>query len=231
MKYDLRKYYDGLLNSELFTGLDRENLRAVLELTHARLKNLKKNEIIYHYGDDVREVGIVLDGFVVAEANNAEGEKTNLSMVMPGEEFGAFLILSGETRSTMQVYAGARSVVVFLDMTALVQETSHSPEALKVMDNLLHSFAKKLLDRHRRLHIYGQKRIRSRVRMHLLMLDRVGDEVLVPMSRTEWADYLGVDRTALARELGRMRDEGLISLDKRRVRLLDKAFFNLPEVE
>ena len=35
-------------------------------------------------------------------------------------------------------------------------------------------------------------------------------EVIVPFSRGELADFLGVDRSALSRELGRMADEGLI---------------------
>ena len=35
-----------------------------------------------------------------------------------------------------------------------------------------------------------------------------------PMGRLELADYLCVDRSALTRELGRMQEEGLVSVDK-----------------
>lgn len=42
-------------------------------------------------------------------------------------------------------------------------------------------------------------------------------EFLVP--RTQLADYLCADRTAVARELAHMKDEGLIEIDQQRVTL------------
>ena len=60
-----------------------------------------------------------------------------------------------------------------------------------------------------------------------MSLPRTGDEVTLPVNRTELAASLGVDRAALARELARMRDEGLIAVNRRRVCLLDKDFFRL----
>ena len=43
----------------------------------------------------------------------------------------------------------------------------------------------------------------------------------VPMGRTELAEYLCTDRSAMTRELSRMREEGLIDFDKRTFTLLD----------
>ena len=36
----------------------------------------------------------------------------------------------------------------------------------------------------------------------------------IPFDRQQLADYLGVDRSALSKELGRMRDEGLLETRK-----------------
>ena len=41
------------------------------------------------------------------------------------------------------------------------------------------------------------------------------------MGRTELAEYLCTDRSAMTRELSRMREEGLIDFDKRTFTLLD----------
>ena len=60
-----------------------------------------------------------------------------------------------------------------------------------------------------------------------MSLPSVDGEVTLPMNRTALAAYLGVDRTALAREVTRMQEEGLISVNKRRVRLLDREFFQM----
>ena len=42
----------------------------------------------------------------------------------------------------------------------------------------------------------------------------------IPLGRTELAEYLGVDRSALTRELAKMRDDGLIDYDKNCFRIL-----------
>ncbi len=36
----------------------------------------------------------------------------------------------------------------------------------------------------------------------------------IPFSRNEMADFLCVDRSSMSRELGKMRDEGLLSFNK-----------------
>ena len=38
--------------------------------------------------------------------------------------------------------------------------------------------------------------------------------VITPLSRTQLADYLSVNRSAMTRELSKMRDEGIIDFDR-----------------
>ena len=44
----------------------------------------------------------------------------------------------------------------------------------------------------------------------------------IPLGRTELAEYLCVDRSALTRELVKMRDDGLIDYDKNCFRILEQ---------
>ena len=46
----------------------------------------------------------------------------------------------------------------------------------------------------------------------------------LPYSRTGLADFLCVDRSALSRELCRMRDEGVLDFSGSKLRLLDPDF-------
>ena len=55
---------------------------------------------------------------------------------------------------------------------------------------------------------------------YLSTAGRQGDELVLPFNRQQLADYLNVDRSALSRELGRMRDDGLLTFHKNRFRLL-----------
>ncbi len=44
---------------------------------------------------------------------------------------------------------------------------------------------------------------------------------MLPHNREQMAEALNVSRTALSRELGRLRDEGIIEINGRHVTLLD----------
>lgn len=45
--------------------------------------------------------------------------------------------------------------------------------------------------------------------------------IILPHNRQEMADVLNVSRTSLSRELGRLQDESIITLEGKKVTLLD----------
>ena len=57
---------------------------------------------------------------------------------------------------------------------------------------------------------------------YLSMLARRQNSAVVtsPLGRTDLADFLGADRSALTRELGRMQKDGLLRYDKNTFELL-----------
>jgi CRP-like cAMP-binding protein len=60
--------------------------------------------------------------------------------------------------------------------------------------------------------------------MNIWRSSRTGETLfMLPLKRNELADFLGVSRPAVSRELGRMRDEGLIEFYKSSVRILGLA--------
>ena len=225
MRQDILHYRNILSQCGFFDGLDGEALSRALDGLRARLAHFEKGQTIYRPGDTVRDSAILLEGMVMVETNDAEGEKTALNLMRVGDEFGAYLAVSGNKRSPMRVWAGSDCVILMLEISALRQMDRTSDITWTLYDNLLKVIAGRCVDLYNRVQIYGKKRIRSRIRMYLMSLEARDREVELPVNRTALAAYLGVDRTALARELTRMQEEGIISVSKRRVRLLNPDFF------
>ena len=225
MKQDMMRYQETLTRSNLFRGMTGDALSGALEALGARVAHFEKGETIYRQGDAVYESAVVLEGMVVIEAEDIEGDRTNVNMLYPGEEFGACLVISGRMRSPLRVYAGRECVVLMADIMRLPHMEVSGAFRGQLYANLLHSVAEKCMDLYSRVQIYGKRRIRSRIRMYLMSLEMHDGMVELPMNRTALAAYLGVDRTALARELSRMQEEGLVTLRKRQVRLVDRDFF------
>lgn len=227
MRQEILRYRDIISKCGFFNGLDDEALFRALDGLGAHLVNYEKGQTIYRPGDIVRDSAILLEGMVMVETNDAEGEKTALNLLRAGDQLATYLAVSGNRRGTLRVWAGSDCVLLLLDISALRQMDRESPITWTLYDNLLKTIAGRCVDLYNRVQIYGKKRIRSRIRMYLMSLEIRDREVELPVNRTALAAYLGVDRTALARELTRMQEEGIIAVNKRRVRLLDPDFFQL----
>lgn len=230
MKEELYYYLPMLTRCEIFRGIDADRLAGILEDMDARLMEYDRGETIYRCGDTVRLGAIVLEGAVTVGDEDMDGGSVSITLLEPGDEFGAYLVVSGKRRSPMHVYAVAKCRLLFFDVARLISGETRVGEQQRIMANLLREFAGKCVDLYLKVSIYGKKRIRARIRLYLMSLEAVDGEVTLPMNRTELAAWLGVDRAALARELGRMQDEELIEVDRRRIRLVNHDFFQL-EIE
>ena len=71
----------------------------------------------------------------------------------------------------------------------------------------------------------GQKSIRAKLSVYLQELSAEGGETtLREMNQTQLARYLGVERSALSREMSHLRDEGIIDYDRKTLRVLQPDF-------
>ena len=71
----------------------------------------------------------------------------------------------------------------------------------------------------------GQKSIRAKLSVYLQAIPVEGDGTAVrELNQTQLARYLGVERSALSREMSHMRDEGIIDYDRKTLRVLNPDF-------
>ena len=86
----------------------------------------------------------------------------------------------------------------------------------KIIRNLLGELAEKNLRLNEKLTHMGQRTTRAKLLSYFSgeAQRRGGYEFDIPFSRQQLADYLGVERSGLSLELGKMRDEGLLDFHK-----------------
>jgi CRP-like cAMP-binding protein len=80
----------------------------------------------------------------------------------------------------------------------------------------------------KKIEYLSAKNIRSRVGSYLLDMYRMNRNAtfIIPMKRHELADYLMMPRPSLSREMGLMRDEGIIEFDGSSIKIK-----NIPALE
>lgn len=215
-----------LAGTVLFQGLTPSEAESMLSCLGAVQKSYEKGQVIFHAGDIIQTMGIVLSGSVNIENDGLWGNRDILNHITPGQIFGeTYACIPGEP---MMVNAAAAepAQVLFLDMRRILTSCPLAcPHHSRVIRNLLAATAQKNLNLSRRIIHTSPKTIRGRLLSYLsfLVVRQGSSTVTVPFNRQQLADYLSVDRSALSNELGKMRREGLLEADKNTFTLLTEG--------
>lgn len=214
-------------NIALFEGLSPEEVSSVLECFGTGERRFARGECLIGEGDRVSDIGIVAAGSVRVERTDYRGNRTIIASFGTGAVFGESFACAGIPRSPVSVVAESDGAALFLPFERLLRTCENACGFhRRIVENMIRMIARKNLVLNGRLEIVSLRTIREKALAYFASLPRepaasegaaVGYTVGLPFSRTELADYLCVDRSALSRELGLMRDAGVIALEDRRV--------------
>ena len=205
-----------IFSHPLFAGMTPDETAQMQALHAFWERTFQKGAYILRSGDRTQALGMVRAGGVHIESCDVWGERSILSYIAPGQVFAETYAICGEAMMVDAV-AAEDSEIVFLDLFVLLgaaqREASWYP---KLMQNLLRITARKNLTLSSRIFCTTAKSVRGRLLTYLSAqaAQRGGCEFDIPFDRQQLADYLNLDRSALSKELGNMRDEGLLEFRK-----------------
>lgn len=214
-----------LLGSRLFAGIEPGDLASLLRCLNAESAEYKKGETVLMAGDAPRAVGIVLVGQLSVAKVDMDGERSLLAQIAPGEHFAETLCCAGVEASPVTVQAELDSVVMLLDFGRILHTCSSSCAFhAKLIANMLMVIASKNLYLQQRTEFLSKKTIRKRLMKYLTHASGGAQGAFsIPFDREALADYLCIDRSALSRELSRLKDEGVIDYWKNQFKLKGSA--------
>ena len=205
----------------LFRGIPPEECGEMMAPGCVRTADFEKGAVLFRTGDVTGEFGVLLSGEVHVESGDLWGNRVILHSIPAGHAFAETYALCGVPMMA-DVIAVQPSRVLFIRLAALLGETnSAQPWYPKLLRNLTLLFARKNLAWSGRVFCLSAKGIRSRVMMYLsAQAAQAGStEFSIPFDRQQLADYLNVERSALSKELGRMRNEGILTFRKNHFQL------------
>ena len=206
-----------LSKSVLFRGTSPEEAEKMLQCLGAEQKSFPKGTVIYHVGDTVQAMGLVLAGSVNIESDDLWGNRSILNHIAAGQIFAeTYACIPGEPLM-VNVIAGEASEILFLNTGGLLQTCPNAcPYHVKLIRNLLSVTAQKNLSLSQRILDTSSKSIRGRLISYLsYQATKQGSfQITIPFNRQQLADYLSVDRSALSNELSKMQKDGLLSVEK-----------------
>ena len=213
--YSIRKCY-------LFDGIEDEQLIDAIKLLNGHIKKVVKDDYIVQLGGTIKYAGLLLMGKIESSFQNENFDQITMHTFTGGYLFGEGLVINHAKNSPVQVRAVEDSVVLFIDLEMIYAAADNSPIRNILAGNLIKSLAKKNLILNQKVRILSQKSLRDRIFIYLRTLPKDKDGYAkIPFTQTALAEYLGVNRSALSRELGRMQNEGLLVIDGKRIKIID----------
>ena len=204
-------------NAPLFKDVPPEEINVMLQCLGTEERDYDKGETIFHAGDVIHNIGLVLTGRVQIENDDVWGNKSVMESVGPGFAFAeSYACLPGEPLMVSAI-AAEPSHILFLDtgrvLTTCPSACTHHN---RLIQNLLYISSQKNLNLSRRIFHTSSKSIRGRLLSYLsFQASKAGSrDFCIPFNRQQLADYLSIDRSAMSAELGKMRKEGILETDK-----------------
>lgn len=219
MKDQWQPYMQQLAQHPLFESIDAAQLTFLLNCLQAKLRFAQKGDILLLQGQEVNSVGVILKGQVHIQLEEVTGRRSLLAALSDGDLFGEAFACAGVASSPVTAMAAADCEVMQIDFARL---TTTCPASCnfhsQLIRNMLGVIARKNIALNQKMQFITLRTTREKLSSYLLhQYSRARKaEFTIALNRSELADYLCVDRSAMSRELGNMRDDGWISFDRNR---------------
>lgn len=211
-----------LSETQLFRGIEEQEIDSLLQCLAATKREYKKGEVILSEGTITESLGIVLSGMAIISCSDIWGNNSILGDIAPGAVFAeVYACIPGEPLR-ISVSAAEDTTVLFMNVGRVLSTcTNACPFHTKLVRNLLTVCAYKSLQLSQRILHTSSKSIRGRLMSYFSQCAKGSGSCSfqIPYNRQQLADYLGVDRSAMSNELSKMQKEGLIEYQRNQVLL------------
>ena len=219
---EIIKQYRRILNRcPLFSLLDDNELRYALELFDADPVFFKKGELIHFAGNTLNRFGAVLSGRIHVCSDDIEGNRVIMASVLPGGTFGESLCFLKIKEAPCFIMAADNSYVLMLSTEKLYPAAPGETD-IKIQKCFTSMIASRALQMNSRIQVLSKPTIRKKLIFLFTELyhENKANTFTLPFDRNDMASYIGVNRSALSRELSNMKKDGLIDFYKDTVKII-----------
>ena len=219
----MEKFYPILEKNALFEGIAPEKIPAVLKCLQARIKNYKKDEFICMEGDQAGFIGVVLAGQIQVFHDDYNGNRNLTASFGTGALFAEAFACAGVPIMPVSILSYTDSAILFIDAGQLLGHSSDDCGFhAQITANLLKIMARKNMLLNQKLGYISHKTTAGKLMAFLNDQAKFhqSSEFTIPYDRQGLADYLGVERSAMSAELGKLQKQGVLVTKKNYFKLL-----------
>ena len=208
--------------NSLFYNINESEQASMMKCFNTFTKTYHAGEVICFYDEEDKGIGIIEDGEACVIHNNDSGTRTILEHLTKGDIFGQlFYYYAGKEKITVEAISDC--AIRYIDYEHIVKRCSKAcAHHSQLVNNILLMVSDKTQSICEHLEVLSQRTIRDRLLAYfeILATQHDSNSFELPFTLSALADYLSVDRSAMSRELGKMRDEQIVRMDRKTITLL-----------
>lgn len=215
-------YTDVLVDSPLFKGLERREIGSIIRQVHHRVRSLARNEVLAVEGDKLHQLFIVLEGSVVGEMMDFEGNILRVEKMGASRAIATAFLFGEKGRLPVTVTALEPAKILLIEKQDLL---SLFVVNRVVMKNFLDIISDRAQFLGQRIKILSLPGLKGKVAFYLLELMKKKGALSfrMPNSQQELADMFGTTRPSVGRVMRELHNEGYIRAQGKEIKILNRT--------
>ncbi len=204
----------------IFRDINEEDINKMLKCFNAKKRVFKKDAIIMTYLGNANTIGIITEGKAELIRNDYNGNRTILESLNKNDIFGE--VFSSYNINELSIKASEETTVLFIDYYHITKRCKKAcPYHSKLVENTLDILSQKIVTNNERIEILAKRTTRDKLLAYfeILSKQKLSKTFTIPFTYTDLADYLGVDRSAMQRELKNLKEDGFIKTNNKKITL------------
>ena len=196
--------------TSIFKDIDKKDITKMLKCFDAKTRIFKKDSIIMNYIGNTSTVGIIINGTAELIRNDYNGNRTIIETLTKDDIFGE--VFSSYNIDELSIKASEETEIIFIDYCHIIKRcTKACPYHSKLVENTLDILSEKIVNNNERIKLLAYFDIMSK--------KKLSKTFTIPFTYTDLADYLGIDRSAMQRELKNLKEDNLIKTNNKKITL------------
>ena len=211
---------NNLITCPLFRGMSKEEHDAFLERNVNEVVKFEKGETVVRQGDIISSMYLLIKGVVRTQMITKEGNALEIDLLEAVIPLAPAFIYASNNKFPVDVITMEPCTFLKISKSAWLKEMV-SNERLLINFLTLNSNMTVFLSQ--KIQMISLKSLRHK--LSIFLLEKTSPEknyFILKRSRTQLAEYFGVQRPSLARTIKELEDESIITTSGRVVTVLDR---------
>lgn len=197
----------------IFDGLEEKDIEKILKNLEGEKKLFEKNRKIASNKDNV--IGIIINGEANLEKYDYNGNRLIVEKLERNSLFGELFY---KFKNDTILIAKTDCEVLFFKYDNFIKKNKN----INILINMNKLLSEKILNLNTRIEILSKRSIKDKLLSYFSYLTnyKKNKSFLLPLTYTDLADYLAIDRSAMMREIKKLKEERYIKTNGKKITLI-----------